>query len=281
MPVQVQGMIQPQWAEIVTVGASGETITEAQNINTAVALGNRIEFLRQRLDNEPYAAGGYFDDFSFVRTVAAGDSSTAGHVQADTPWRHYQLEADAGSLNTGTADSDALGALRANGAAAVAQAITLQKSGSELKFGNLIYLATRVHVGSIASGMKFEIGLLTSSVAFTGVGSTTPTDVISILFDPAVSANWQLRKRTGGNQGLTDTGVAVVAGTAYDLRLEWDASLARAVIGNVTTFSASNHPSASTRCGSQLRFQMPASGSNRFFEVDYVAARYDAAARVP
>jgi len=46
MPTQVQGLITPVYTAIVDVAATGEVLTEARLTDTAVALGNRIEFLR-------------------------------------------------------------------------------------------------------------------------------------------------------------------------------------------------------------------------------------------
>lgn len=48
MPTQVQGLITSSYDAVIEVPANGEVLTEAQFTNTAVALGNRIQFV---LDN--------------------------------------------------------------------------------------------------------------------------------------------------------------------------------------------------------------------------------------
>lgn len=47
MTTQIQSLIEPEYTEVIEVAEDGETLTEAILVDTAVALGNRIEYVRQ------------------------------------------------------------------------------------------------------------------------------------------------------------------------------------------------------------------------------------------
>lgn len=101
MPVQIQGDVTPVYEPVLTIADTGEVLTEAQLYDTALALANRIEFVRALVPEateEPEAFGTFREEF----WGAIWASGTA-RLDADNLWRSSHVGSPAVNHRAGTA----------------------------------------------------------------------------------------------------------------------------------------------------------------------------------
>lgn len=85
MPTQIQGLVTPVYEPVVTVPATSEVITEAGLTDTALALANRIEFVKEQVISEQDSP----EAFALLREDFWGSLHDSGAQQlyADLMWR--------------------------------------------------------------------------------------------------------------------------------------------------------------------------------------------------
>lgn len=202
MPTQVQTLIEPVYEAVVEVPADAEVITEASLINTAVALGNRIEFLKQLQSDTTDEPERFFivrDDFG----CALYDGALSV-VYSDHLWR----TADVGSPTITSVANSAKnpGLFRVTCATSDEFYMGLNDAASH-PFGmittQLLSMVLKVSddAGNLASNMT--IGLKKDYSLSNG-----GTDSL-LLFYSVASPNWQLIVRKASVQVTHDLGVAV------------------------------------------------------------------------
>lgn len=101
MPVQIQGDVTPTYEPVLTIADTGEVLTEAQLYDTAIALANRIEFVRSLVPEateEPEAFGTFREEF----WGAIWDSATS-RLDADNLWRSAHTGSPSVAQNAGSA----------------------------------------------------------------------------------------------------------------------------------------------------------------------------------
>lgn len=101
---------------------------------------------------------------------------------------------------------------------------------------------------SIAS-RRFAVGFSTA-----GLEAVTPSlpgpaasalTYVALFYDSSVSPNWLLGSADAVNQGATDTGLAVVAGTRYWLDIDW--SVAGTLTARIYAGALTNAPTVTAR----------------------------------
>jgi hypothetical protein len=213
MPHQVQSLITADYTPIITVPATTEVITQDALQDTAVALGSRIEYVRQftNASEEP-------EMVQIIREDFHGASLDSGaRLQGDFTWKTVSAGDFAVAHSGGTA--------RRPG-----RLVLTMATDSSFAFGigdiadnplgfltcELITFVARVtdDVGNLATSMTFGIK---ENFSFPNGGDNS----IQFVYGPAFMPNWRIIVRKAGVQDTIDTGVPVVFGEFVTARLRW------------------------------------------------------------
>lgn len=187
MPVQVQSLVTPVYEAVVTVHATGDIATEAQFIDTAVAILNRVEFvknLQSDASDSPEAFALVRDDFMAGNTLTA-----AGVLTADTAWTFDVVGGGTHAVDVIAGDQVNPGRLRFNVAGGNTGAV-FKTLGFDSTFDTLTAVAKITNPGGSA-GQTVRIGLAQNTIA--GAGGN---EGLWLEYIPSVNANWLLNRRT-------------------------------------------------------------------------------------
>lgn len=215
MPTQIQGLVTPVYEPIITVPATSETITEAGLTDTALALANRIEFVRNNTD-----AGEAPELRNIVREDWHGAiwDSVGNILYGEFPWRTSVLGSPPSVAHEG-------------GTAKNPGKLKLQLP-SDCRFGFGIGAQADSPFGAITTDQivlvamvdddpgnvvtNFLLGLLEDWDAPNG-----GTNAIALSYSK-VFPNWRIYvRRASGTAALIDTGVPIVAGEFVTCRFKW------------------------------------------------------------
>jgi hypothetical protein len=213
MPTQVQGLITPTYDAVIEVLSNGEVCTEAALTNTAVALGNRIEFVRRLSANasaDPETSFYVREDWSSAVYVPGsnlvhGDVTWSSAIGTGTPTGTY---GDGSAKNPGnfiiglpagaTADqlSVALGSMTSD-------------SMTFASFQRIVHVFKVVdNAGNPSTQFQFGLSQNAANLAV-GAGGT---DSLRIRYSKADSANWLVNFRKSSVGAQFDSGVPFVSG---------------------------------------------------------------------
>lgn len=270
MPIDVASLITGATYEpVVQCAADGEVHTQALIVDPLVALGNRIQFIRNRLDQ---FVAEVRDDFN-VLIDKSGDADP--HLLCDTPWNLLAINSPTISFSVADLGGDSgVGGLNFGTVGGAAIEAMICKSASRWRYGNIASVIARVSMSSIASGMGCEVGFVSALDPTPGNPGGT---AVTAFFDPTVSPNWQLRTRnSGGTTGLVNTGVAVVAGGAIFsvVELTYDGTnYALRADGGAAVVATTGIPAATDVGVPTWRIKTPNAGANRNTTIDLFVAR--------
>lgn len=274
MPVDIASAVVPEYTAAIPVPLDGEYATSATLIDMVAPLANRIEFLRQGIDSDPWRRTVDFEDFA--RQDLTGDV-----LSADGVWTLNESPAVFTALGVVGGDPDAYGLLQLLNSSGSANSARLARDSTALpgRFDQIETLAIRTSVNSIASGMGIEFGAYSNLIS--GIAQATG-DGVGWIFQPSASPNWRLRSVLGGADTYIDSGIAVVAGQQYLLRIDQTAPgtfVGRLDAGSPLTVVATI-PGAGSSCAHQCKFITPNAGANRSFTLDFIYARFGLPGRV-
>lgn len=277
MPTDISGAVEPEYTETLPVPLDGEYANSTALQNMVLPLANRIEYVRALVQEQPWIRGGFFDDFGMDFRVIDSASLT---YMADTPWFADDTPANNGFGQViNVSDSSGYGVVRhRNSGGGVAEHIW-RKSAALMPWAPVRRFGIRVCANSIASGMICDIGV-TSSVSF--AEGDDGDNCLMFHFDPASSANWQLRTDNGAAVStLAPSGVPVVAGTWYTLECLYDGTTASLYIDGVFQFSTNTTlpNTVGTQCTYKIGLLTPNSGASREWILDWAFLDCDFAGR--
>jgi hypothetical protein len=265
MSVNIAPLVTPTYDATVPVPADGEYANSAALQAMVLPVANRVEYLRQVLEDAPWREVSIFEDF-----LAPVHEVDADEYYADTAW--VMNSAFSGYAKTSIpAFGDALGLIVASNSSGGALSALSRKTEGCIKVENFRRATARIQVGSVAAGMGFTIGL-----DFVGGAET-----MAAVFAPATSANWLLRDATGFLS--VDTGVPVAINTWYTLDLVHDGALGFTLSVNGSVPVVANPaglPALIDVVTPAWKMITPAAGANRFFYIDYIYFRDISAGRV-
>ena len=274
MPIDIASAVVPEYTAAVPVPLDGEYATSAALTDMVAPLANRIEFLRQGIDSDPWRRSVYFEDFGRM-------ALSSEVLSADNVWSLLQsptaLTASVGS--PGDAGTLGVGILTNSSGSATSARLVQDPNALPARFEQIETLAIKVRVANIATGMGLEFGCFSNQIS--GIAQATGEGV-AWIFQPSASPNWRLRSVNGGSSTLIDSGVAVVAATQYLLRIDQTAPgtfVGRVDAGSPLTV-VTNIPTATSACGHQVKLITPSSGATREFHFDFVYARFGVPGRV-
>lgn len=203
MTTQVQSMIEPEYTAVVEVAEDGETLTEAILINTAVALGNRIEYVRQLVAE----AADVPEKFTVLREDFLGAVHDGTSVlYADLVWRTEHTGSPAISHNGGTASNPGKLVLAMPPDTTFFAGLgnpTHSPFGMITTKAITMVVAVNDNVANVVTG--FSIGLK-NDWSLTNGGS----DALTLFYSKATSANWMLMVRKASANINHDLGIPVV-----------------------------------------------------------------------
>jgi hypothetical protein len=281
MPVDIASGVTAEYTAVIPVPLDGEYANSDALQAMVKPIADRVEYMKQRFDDAPWARSEFFDDF------VSGGTAGSSTFLADTLWQLFGTNAAtfSNSGNSTLLDGTTFGILEVNHAAGTVSSNLLSKgviSGVGNTLGEMASFrrsTVRVRTGNIASGMNFEIGLDNDSAHAVGGSSAA----ITAVFQPSVSANWRLRAHDGASAVFTDTGVPVVADTWYQLDLVSDglSVVSLSINGAAAVVAdAGDLPAMTTDCAFVMRFGFPAAGASRTWLVDFVHGRFELTGRV-
>ena len=273
MPVDIAPAVTPVYEPTISLPLDGEQANAASLQTFALALANRIEFLRQVNLTDPWQVVEYREDFS--RAVLASEVLTA-----DRTWSLLQSPAVL-TVAAAPGAADEHGILRLQNVSGSATSGLLVASNNQHPgtFSQLQLMGCKIKTDSIAAGHGLEFGMFGDFTL--GLGSNPAITNLGWVWNPASSPKWRLKSSQSGATTFIDTGIPVAAATWYTLRLEQqspgvfvgrlDAGADQTVIANI--------PSASAVGTTQLRWIQPNSGT-REYQVDYIYSRFGLAGRI-
>ena len=274
MPIDIASAVVPEYTAAIPVPLDGEYANSEALTDMVAPLANRVEFLRQGIDSDPWRRSVYFEDF--------GRMALDGEVlSADNVWSLLQspsaLTAAVGANNG--ANVYGRGVLINSSGSAVSARLVPDSAALPGQFAMIEALAISARVDNIDSGMGLEFGCFSNQIS--GVAQATG-DGIAWIFQASASPNWRLRSVQGGSDTYIDSGIAVSAGTQYVLRIDQTAPgtfVGRVDDGSPHTVVATI-PTSTTSCGHQLKLITPSAGANREFHLDFIYARFGVPGRV-
>lgn len=215
MAEQIQGDVLPVYEPVITIAEDGEVLTQAQIKDTALALANRIEFVKQSIPqftDFPEKLVIVTDDFLHVQTGSKTSADT-GIFHGDTPW-FMTVTGDIRLQNEGSIGSDNPGVLVVDSTAGSGGTVNFSKfASSAIKgcAGSSFYRAVcKVRpLDPDAAAQKFEFGFQTTGG---GVGiDTSNVGALSFLHDFTISNNWLVKTSAAAvsSRTVVDTGVPV------------------------------------------------------------------------
>jgi hypothetical protein len=204
-PVDIAFMITgATYPAVVPVTSDTSTLTQAELTNTAFALGERTEFLR----NFVPAASGHPERFFWVREdfpsgkVDTGDS----RIYSDHTWVTSVTGAASASVGGGDAKHPGL-LVQTIISPSTSHAYFLGAfNANPLRFDQLLTatFVMAVNESGVNVATSFSVGLKEDASVQNG-----GTDCLQIQYAPS-SANWQIISRRAGVQTTTNSGVPVV-----------------------------------------------------------------------
>lgn len=264
MPVNIAPLVTATYDAAVQVPLDGEYANSTALQAMVLPVANRVEYLKQVLEDAPWREVSVFEDF-----LAPVHEVDADEYYADTAW--VMNSAFSGYTKTSIpAFGDSMGLIVASNNGGSALNALSRKSEGCLVTSQVRRAVARIQVGSIAAGMGFACG-------FNFVGDT---EKVAAAFDPAVSPNWLLR--TGSGFVTVNTGVVVAPGVWYELDLQHDGALGftLSVNGSAPVAAVAGLGLVTDVVSPFWRMLSPNAGANRFFYVDFVYYRAISAARV-
>lgn len=204
MPVDVAGTITGlTYDAAVFVPATTDVITQAALTNTAVALGNRIEFLR----NFTPAASGHPEKFFVVRDDFSSGRYDSGDnaIYSEVTWKTIAVGAGTAGVGGGTAKHP--GFVNQTLPTSTSHAFFLgAATATPLRFDQILTTTFVVAVSEAGANVATSFGVGFKQDAS---GQNGGTDCIQLFYQPSV-ANWQVMVRRASAQTLVNTGVPVV-----------------------------------------------------------------------
>ena len=207
MPTQLQSLIDDNATRepIIRVPSDGEKITSAALADPIVALGRRIEFERQRLNDlldDPSRRFVVADDFASVVLLGSAPSTVIGD---SGPWS----VANSSSVSSVGLASTSAAADHPGRVAIASGSSTLMRKLAAVRCSTLRKMLCHVKVVAVGSSLRFEFGLCAStstSLAETGVNR------VSIQADGSVGSNWLFCTGDEDAQTRTDSGIEITVG---------------------------------------------------------------------
>jgi hypothetical protein len=309
MPLQVQSQIINEYTPVITVPATAEVITEAALADTAIALGNRIEFVR-RLQTTNEKFGFFREDFLNVQAInpaVAPLGSNNAQWFGDTPWVASEIVSPFDVIRiVQSADNIADAQYHNNPGRMRVDSITGPAGVNFSKFSGAAgvgipakyvkEMTCIIKPFSVLSGMRCEFGLKSTSagVAINQANSAA----LSFLFDPALSGNWQAKssKTAAASSHIEDTGVAPSTGgsmqklilrrTQIDIddpdayKWQWIQGLADGseiiLVEKVNGVSDYFLPDIDQVCVMRLALEVPdLTVANEYWEVDWISGEFE------
>lgn len=277
MPTDVSSAVNPEYTAAIPVPLDGEYANSTALQNMVLPLANRIEYVRALVQDQPWIRAGFFDDFGMDLRVI--DSALKTYM-ADTPWFASNDPSTSGFQVLNIGDSSGYGVVRHRNSGGGIAAHYWRKSLALLGSASAVQrFVARVRPNSIATGMRCDIGI-TSGNFIDAVGNDQDNG-LTFAFNPATSANWQLRTDNGvAVSTFQASGVPVVAGTWYTLECRYTGSLASFYIDGVFQFSTNTTlPAPGVNTTFKIGLQTPNSGADREWLLDYVMLECDFAGR--
>lgn len=205
MPTNVANLITAEYTAVVNIPASAEVLTEEALSNLAVALGNRVEFIRQNTPNLRTALQKILSVEEEFHSVSYNSSQNI--LLADTTWQ----TAKSGGPVVAFRDSDGtdrIGGVRATMGTAGAS-FALFKGGGPT---SQVYRTEQFdrfsciyHSPTTVSDKQVRIGLSQDANGLSG-----GTHGLAFVQETG-EANWQVYSKTSGGEDQADSGVAVAA----------------------------------------------------------------------
>lgn len=277
MPTQIQGLVAPVYEPVVTVPSTSEVITEAALTDTALALANRIEYVRQLLEIEqvdPQTTIFLRDDF-FGAVFDAANTRLDG----DLLWRTTSTDSGATIIGIG-------GSAKNPGQVRILCAGTPSEGSFAMHLDSTSALAlpfsftafnTAVFVvkvdevgGNVADFVRFGLG---DNMTFVNGGDDSLLIFRARATDPG---DWFIIKRRGGVQ-TTTLNVHVFTDNVFVVwKIERDAStndlLVYANGTLVHTVDAADAPLGSCNVGLMAGTSVADAGALNCY-VDFIAVR--------
>lgn len=240
MPTNVASLITgDNYDPVVNIPANGETITEAAEINTAVALGNRIEYIRRRtLDVAPFPEQIYIlrEDFDGV----AYDSVNL-ILWGNQTWKHTITGPASVSFSAGTVKNPGTLDLLMNGASNQDLFFAPNNAAANLPFTGLEQLTVAAKLTDGAAN--------TTSTLFVGVRDPSTGDRVGLSYNAGLDKTHWLFERVRNvpfSSQFTQL-IGLTAATYVVMQLLKNAAGDWEIYANhalVTTVPAANFPSA-------------------------------------
>jgi hypothetical protein len=205
MPYQYQGDVDPVYEPVLTIADTGEVLTEAQLLDTALGLANRIEFIRQLVpaaSTTPEAFATCRDDFFGALWDETGDT-----LSADLLWRTESTGSPAISASGGEPrrPGQLLCSMPPDSTFSMGFGAPTDGPFGSLSFRRVSFvLAVEDDVANLATSVG--AGLKSDWSALNG-----GDDSIQLVYSKS-AANWRLIVRRATVQTTTDTGVPFVSG---------------------------------------------------------------------
>jgi uncharacterized protein YejL (UPF0352 family) len=204
MPIDVAGSIFGlSYEAVVPVLATTDVITQVGLADTAVALGNRIEFIRKFVPGASDKPDRFYvarDDFSSGR-YDAGDSA----IYSDMTWKTAVTGAATASVGGG--DAKHPGLLLQTILTSTTHAYFIGSStANPLRFDHIVSSTwvMAVNEAGVNVASSFAVGYKEDANVVNG-----GTDALEVIYQPS-SANWQIISRRASAQTTINTGVPVV-----------------------------------------------------------------------
>ena len=205
MPVDVAGSVTPEYTSVINVVDDTEALETNVFRNTAVALANRTEYVRQNTPNLRTAVSKILNQEEEFLSVHYNSSIAVLH--ADGTWK----TAAAGSPVITFRDADAadrIGGMRATLGTATSK-FALFKGGSSTsavhRTAQFDRFSAIYHSPTTISDKQVRIGLSQDVNALAG-----GTHGLAFVHETA-EANWQIYSKTSGGTDQVDSGVTVAA----------------------------------------------------------------------
>lgn len=275
MPTDVSGLITPSYDAVINVASDTEVLTQAALTDTAVALGDRIAFVRESVTDiaiRPEGVMSFRDDF------LGGQLDTVNNkFYSEVPWKLHLTGGTAIPFAQGVGANKNPGLL-----AGVCTGGTSSEFGLELNakmsFANFEYFCVVLKASDDAAnsdhGVSFGIGNDASTGSFNpDVGGTN--SLMCYYWKTQSTTQWRQVRTVSGSTFLGNTLGTFVSGqfvkieavkqTNGDIQFLFNESLA-------TTTSLAQMPSGD--CTFFLKAKMPSSDPNAFnFSFDFVQVR--------
>lgn len=241
MPVDAAPLVSgATYDPVLPVTATAEVITQASLTNTAVALANRIEFLRNSIgivSDTPDKFNILQEDWRGFQVDPLLAFGTPGYVNGDSgSWGATILGGADCNITASTFPETFAHGNIVMAATGGTRGLAVFKGGMGRSGGSLVQQRQAFRYGSIlkmicdmrfdttiAGVNKFEFGMATDEDAINLANSAA----VSIFYDPAgVGANWQFRTSltAGSSSNIIDSGVPPTVSAQQRLEITYSFS---------------------------------------------------------